>query len=78
MSADDGVKIAGFVKRHLTTVDGFVIHCEAGVSRSPAIGAAIARYLRQPESEFWQEYQPNRYVYDRMCEALGVMSLQEV
>lgn len=73
MSKGDAEQIAQFVQERRDEVDGFVIHCEAGISRSPAIASAIARYLNQPEEQFWQEYHPNRYVYEtlnnRLCKA---------
>lgn len=71
ITEDLALQIAEFVRRHHTAVDGFVIHCEQGMSRSPAVGAAIARYLKQPYERFWRDYQPNRYVYELAFEALA-------
>jgi predicted protein tyrosine phosphatase len=70
ITEDLAFQIAEFVRRHHTVVDGFAIHCEQGMSRSPAVGAAIARYLKQPHERYWQEHQPNRYVYELTLEAL--------
>jgi hypothetical protein len=36
------------------------------MSRSPAVAAAIARKLGIDETRFWDEHQPNRYVYELM------------
>lgn len=70
ITEEQAMQIAAFVKRHRAEVDGFAVHCEQGMSRSPAVGAAIARYLKQPYERFWQEHQPNRYVYELVVEAL--------
>jgi len=71
ITEDLALQIAEFVRRHHAAVDGFIIHCEQGMSRSPSVGAAIARYLKQPSERFWQEHQPNRYVYELTSEALA-------
>lgn len=64
------MQIADFVRLTLPSVDGYAVHCEMGMSRSPAIGAAIARHLKQPYEWFWREHQPNRYVYELTLETL--------
>jgi hypothetical protein len=37
----DGVKVIEFVNKHINHIDKIVVHCEAGVSRSAAICAAL-------------------------------------
>ena len=46
-----------------------VIHCEAGVSRSAAVGAALAHCLRQPDEQFHSRSHPNHRVRRLVIEA---------
>ena len=52
----------------LPPIQALVIHCEAGVSRSPAVGAAIAKVLGQDHEDYFQKYHPNPLVYRVMLE----------
>lgn len=50
---------------------GLVIHCEAGVSRSGAVGIFACRYLGIDEHKFRAMHpliKPNPFVYDTLCE----------
>lgn len=51
-------------------VKKLIIHCSAGVSRSPAVGAAISQYLFGNDGVFFKEQVPNRYVYDKLLNIL--------
>jgi protein-tyrosine phosphatase len=59
-----------FVERHRAFVGAVVVHCEAGASRSPAVAAALARWLRADERPFLRQHQPNWYVYRLLCACL--------
>jgi predicted protein tyrosine phosphatase len=59
-----------FVDQHKADVGAFVVHCHQGMSRSPAVVAALACYLRCDEKRFWREYAPNSYVYRLMRESM--------
>jgi predicted protein tyrosine phosphatase len=61
--------VAEFVRRLHAAVDGFAVHCEQGMSRSPAVAVAIARHLKQSDETFWQEHQPNQYVLELVEES---------
>jgi hypothetical protein len=39
------------------------VHCELGMSRSPAVAAAICLGLGEDSTRFFEEYQPNQFVY---------------
>ena len=69
ITEEQGMAIAEFVRRLHTEVDGFAVHCEQGMSRSPAVAVAIARHLKQSDEAFWQEHQPNRYVLELVEES---------
>lgn len=66
MTADDAAAIWKFADAHRHTVGAVVVHCEQGMSRSPAVAAAIAKAWALEEAPFWRRHQPNRYVYDLM------------
>jgi predicted protein tyrosine phosphatase len=71
MSPKDAASIWAFVLKHSKNVGTIVVHCEQGMSRSPAIAAAICKGLGGDDQRFWREYQPNRYVYDLVVGASG-------
>ncbi len=59
-----------FVLRHRDAVQRIVIHCDAGISRSPAVGAALARTFGTDDSEFFTgKYRPNMRVYRLLRES---------
>lgn len=70
-------QIWDFVLKH-STVDLIAIHCDAGMSRSPAIAAALAERFLGDSSEFTEpgillenrKYFPNRLVYRIMVDAI--------
>lgn len=66
MTRQHARKIWDFVVQHQDRVGAVVVHCEQGISRSPAIAAAIAEYLGCDSERFFREYLPNAYVYDLM------------
>ena len=45
ITKEDAESIVKFVNKNKNKVDKFVIHCEAGVSRSAGVGAAIMKAL---------------------------------
>jgi len=40
-----------------------MVHCEAGMSRSPAVGAAISKLRWDDDQVFFDKYTPNMRVY---------------
>jgi predicted protein tyrosine phosphatase len=66
MRPADAEAVWDFVGRHQKSVGTIVVHCEQGMSRSPAVAAAIAKKLGLDDRRFWEEHQPNRFVYDLM------------
>ena len=66
MTREHAEKIWRFVAQHQDQVGTIVVHCEQGMSRSPAVAAALAERLGGNSDRFLQEYQPNEYVYALM------------
>lgn len=65
MTPTDARRIASFVKTCKNDVEQFVVHCDAGVSRSAGVAAAIMKYLTGDDSKIFdnQHYCPNMNCY---------------
>ncbi len=61
--------ILTFVRQHSEDVQLIVCQCEAGVSRSAAIAAALSRILQNEDAFFFENYWPNRKVYHTILAA---------
>jgi len=57
-----------------------IIHCEAGISRSPAVAAALAlKFISKKECEsFFIKYFPNNHVFAILCRILLINSFEEI
>jgi len=66
MTREHAEKIWQFVAQHQDQVGTIVVHCEQGMSRSPAVAAALAERLEGNNDRFFLEYQPNEYIYGLM------------
>ncbi len=62
-SQDHADEIVRFVREHLSHADLIVTQCEAGISRSSGIAAALSRWLNGHDEEFFERYIPNRRIY---------------
>ncbi len=70
MTEADAQAIWRFVREHQGRYTAIVVHCEQGMSRSPAVAAALAEGMGIDSEKFWREYQPNEFVYDHIKEGL--------
>ena len=70
MSDDDARKVALFVRGRMT--DRIIVHCDAGISRSGGVAAAIAKWMLNDDSEFFYsgQYRPNMWCYRKTLTAL--------
>ena len=57
------IQILDFVESVADQIDVLMVHCEAGMSRSPAVGAAIAKLRWDNDQIFFDRYTPNMRVY---------------
>ncbi len=71
MTAEQARQVWKFVRRWEGEVGTVVVHCEQGMSRSPAVAAALCRAYGGDERCFFSHYQPNLYVYRLMNECSG-------
>ena len=72
----DATAIWSLVRKHEGNYETIVVHCEQGMSRSPAVAAALARGLDLDESFLCQENQPNQCVYRTILAAQDEMARQ--
>lgn len=69
-SEKDALEILDFIfDKNIKDVDNLLIHCHAGVSRSPAVAAAIEKMLYNDDHKWFGVKSPNRLVYSTI---LGV------
>jgi predicted protein tyrosine phosphatase len=64
-------QIVRFVREMVPRVEKIVIHCEAGISRSAGVGAALAHCLKQPDIHFYDHGIPNHRVRRLVIQAWG-------
>lgn len=62
-SKEHAKSILDFYNLHKGEAEVFIVHCVAGICRSPAIGAAIALIEGHDPSEYFKKYCPNRHVH---------------
>lgn len=67
MNEADAMKITQFVREVAPGVDGILVHCKAGVSRSAAVAKWIATQYNVPFNHDYDRY--NKYVYDMLVKA---------
>ena len=62
-------EIVDFVKRNKDRY--IIVHCDAGISRSSGVGAAILKYYTGDDSRIFENrwYMPNRLCYRKVLEA---------
>ena len=70
MSDDDARKVALFVTERVT--DRIIVHCDAGISRSGGVAAAISKWMLNDDNEFFYsgQYRPNMWCYRKTLTAL--------
>jgi predicted protein tyrosine phosphatase len=69
-------RIWDLVEQHRSAAEIIRVHCDAGLSRSPGVAAALALVLHGDDREFFARYRPNRLVYRTMldeAEARGLI-----
>lgn len=59
----EAVQIIDFVLKHRRNIKAIWINCEAGISRSPAVAAALEKWFNHSDSQWFKNYVPNRRVY---------------
>lgn len=64
-------EVVEFARKHHPRAKRLLVHCDAGMSRSPAVAAALASGLYgDGDGDFFRAYHPNRRVYHHILRAL--------
>lgn len=64
-----GLEIIKFFEGIIGKAEYLLVHCEAGLSRSPAVAAALNKLYSGDDRYYFQRYTPNMLVYRRIIEA---------
>lgn len=67
-------EILDFVEKMWVKVEVFLIHCEVGLSRSPAVAAALCRIYYNHDGRWFDSIFPNRLVYRLLVETYAQRS----
>jgi predicted protein tyrosine phosphatase len=62
-SVEDAKKVVRFIKKHQKEVKLVVCQCDAGISRSAGVAAALSYCLNGTDNDFFKRFIPNRRVY---------------
>lgn len=62
-SNDHAKSIVGLVQEYQKKVEAIVCQCDAGISRSAGIAAALSKCIVGHDMQFFERYHPNRRVY---------------
>ena len=65
--------LRAFLDKVIVNCDFLIVHCAAGISRSPAVASVIEEYLGY-EDTIWNSgrYHPNRHVYKLVLKEFGI------
>lgn len=76
LSERQAQQIARFVRANAERIDTLVVHCHAGISRSPGAALAIAEALAVAQVEMLngEHIAPNAHVRSLVAEALSAMA----
>ncbi len=66
-SCEQAREVFDFTEKYWNISEVFMIHCEAGISRSAAIAAALHKvYIGGDNNKYWKIYRPNALVYSTL------------
>lgn len=71
ITKEDAIKIIKFVNNHISNIRKIIVHCEAGVSRSAGVCAALMLIITGSDSQIFDNprYCPNMSCYRAVMEA---------
>ena len=75
MTTEQAEAIANFINEHKDSIDIIVVHCEAGVSRSAGVAAAISLVVNGDDTKFFHnpKFCPNIWCYRLVLDAFDLM-----
>jgi len=66
-------QIINFINRWENKIDLVIVNCEAGISRSTAVCAALAKSFGQDNSYFFKTGIPNSHVYSTLLNEMNII-----
>jgi predicted protein tyrosine phosphatase len=69
MTPEEAEAIVAFVEQHRDRAALIICQCEAGMSRSAGVAAALSRWLNEEDQRFFDRFHPNRHVYRTVLNA---------
>lgn len=63
-------RILEFVEKHLNNISLIIVQCQAGLSRSVAIGAALSKIINYVDDRVYTKGMPNMFVYITLLDQL--------
>jgi predicted protein tyrosine phosphatase len=72
MTEAHAASILAAFERHRGRLERVVLHCDAGVSRSPGVALALATLVGADSTEIRRRYAPNGHVVQTILRAAGV------
>ncbi|MDR2600816.1 MAG: hypothetical protein LBC73_11150 [Oscillospiraceae bacterium] len=72
INEEQAEQIVDFVYKHYNDIKRFLIHCEAGASRSATVAVALSEHFEKHDNNIWNDkrYFPNNHVYSLLKTAL--------
>lgn len=71
ISAEDAASVVHFINRIKDKTDRLIVQCEAGVSRSAGVAAAIMKFIEGDDSLIFnnEQFRPNMTCYKKVLSA---------
>lgn len=69
MTPEQAEEVVGFIMNLPSPVACVLVHCDAGISRSAGIAAALSKVLYEDDSFFFINYLPNYHVHQQVVTA---------
>lgn len=64
---EDAIAIVDFFEKNID-LDLFVVHCDMGACRSPAVGAAASKHYNGDDEIFFKRFTPNMLLFRLILE----------
>lgn len=74
MTADHARQILDFVAAHKNDVSTIICQCEAGMSRSAGVAAALSHILQGQNKYLYANFEPNKWVYRTIIDEYPTLS----
>lgn len=71
ITKEQAQEIVNFINKYVNKIDGIIVQCQAGISRSAGIAAAISVVFNGDDTEFFEKYVPNMTCYRAILNTFG-------